>query len=69
MYKTINGLNINYFERGEGELVLLLHGWGSNITLFENMTAILERKYKVIAMDMPGFGESDEPAEPWCVDD
>lgn len=69
MYKTINGLNINYFERGEGELVLLLHGWGSNITLFENMACILERKYKVIAMDMPGFGESDEPSEPWCVDD
>ncbi len=69
MYKTIKGLNINYSDRGQGDLVVLLHGWGSNITLFEGMTAILEKKYRVLAMDMPGFGESDEPTEPWCVDD
>ena len=67
--KTVCGLNINYTERGEGDLVVLLHGWGSNITLFEQAIAILERKYKVVAMDMPGFGESEEPKEPWCVDD
>ncbi len=69
MTKTVKGLNINYTCCGEGDLVLLLHGWGSNITLFQNMIEILERKYKVIAMDMPGFGESEEPKEPWCVDD
>lgn len=69
MIKTIDSLNINYTESGEGELVLLLHGWGSNITLFNHTISVLERKYKVVAMDMPGFGESDEPAEPWCVDD
>ena len=68
MNKTVMGLNINYTERGEGDLVVLLHGWGSNITLFEQSIAILERKYKVIAMDMPGFGESEEPKEPWDVD-
>ena len=68
MNKTVMGLNINYIERGEGDLVVLLHGWGSNITLFEQSVAILERKYKVVAMDMPGFGESEEPKEPWDVD-
>ena len=68
MNKTVCGLNINYTERGEGDLVVLLHGWGSNITLFEQSIAILERKYKVVAMDMPGFGESEEPKEPWDVD-
>ena len=66
--KTVCGLNINYTQRGEGNLVVLLHGWGSNITLFEQAIAILERKYKVVAMDMPGFGESEEPKEPWDVD-
>ncbi len=69
LFKTIDSLNINYTERGEGELVVLLHGWGSNITLFEHTISVLERSYKVVAMDMPGFGESEEPKEPWCVDD
>ena len=69
MNKTVKGLNINYICEGEGELVLLLHGWGSNIKLFDAMINVLKTKYKVLAMDMPGFGESEEPEEPWCVDD
>lgn len=69
MNKTVCGLNINYSDSGEGDIVLLLHGWGSNITLFEQTVAVLQKKYRVLAMDMPGFGQSDEPKEPWCVDD
>ena len=67
--KSIDGLNINYICKGEGEPVVLLHGWGSNITLFNAAIDLLSVKYQVIAFDMPGFGESDEPKEPWCVDD
>ncbi len=70
MKRVVNNLNINYFEKGEGELCVLLHGWGSNISLFESMTDnVLVKKYKVVAMDLPGFGGSDEPKEPWSVDD
>lgn len=68
MQKTVQGLNINYALEGEGELVVILHGWGSNIKLFDNLIHLLSPKYKVLAMDMPGFGESDEPKEPWDVD-
>lgn len=68
MNKTVFGLNINYSDRGEGEPVVLLHGWGSNISLFGSMTEVLCKKYRVIAMDMPGFGGSDEPKEVWDVD-
>lgn len=69
MNKTVKGLNINYVEEGEGELVVLLHGWGSNITLFNASVELLSKGYKVVTMDMPGFGKSEEPKEPWCVDD
>lgn len=68
MQKTVQGLNINYVVQGEGDPVVLLHGWGANITLFNNLIQLLSPKYKVIAMDMPGFGESDEPKEAWDVD-
>ncbi len=67
--KTVNGIGINYEQKGSGELVVLLHGWGSNIKLFANLIDLLSAKYTVVAMDMPGFGESEEPKTPWCVDD
>lgn len=63
------GLNINYIDKGEGELVVLLHGWGANISLFNSMIELLSAKYRVVAMDMPGFGGSDEPKEAWNVED
>ena len=65
----IDNLNINYICEGEGKDIVLLHGWGSNITLFKSMTEVLKTKYRVIAPDMPGFGLSDEPPTAWCVDD
>lgn len=67
--KTVNGIKINYEDKGSGELIVLLHGWGSNIKLFANLIDLLSRKYRVVAMDMPGFGESQEPPSAWCVDD
>jgi len=69
MFKTVNGIKINYEEKGEGELIVLLHGWGSNIKLWANLIQLLSRKYKVVAMDMPGFGESQEPPSAWDVGD
>lgn len=67
--KTVNGIKINYEQKGSGSLIVLLHGWGSNIKLFANLIDLLSQKYTVVAMDMPGFGESEEPPSAWCVDD
>lgn len=69
MVKSVNGIKINYEQKGEGDIIVLLHGWGSNIKLFANLIELLSKKYTVIAMDMPGFGESEEPPSAWCVDD
>ena len=69
MYKTVNNIGINYEQKGSGDLKVLLHGWGSNIKLFANLIDLLSKKYTVVAMDMPGFGESQEPPSAWCVDD
>lgn len=68
MTKTVDGLNINYIDVGEGEPIVILHGWGSNINVHQSMINLLCTKYRVIAPDLPGFGESDEPKEPWDVD-
>lgn len=69
MIKKIDGITVNYIEKGEGEAILLLHGWGANITLYEGIIQVLSQGHRVIALDMPGFGKTPEPPEPWCVDD
>ncbi len=68
MKTNINGLNINYIDEGSGQLLVMLHGWGSNIDLFKGVIDFARTKYHVVAMDMPGFGKSDEPSEPMDVD-
>lgn len=50
-------------------MVCLLHGWGSNIELFNDISEVISRRYKVVAPDLPGFGGSEEPPAVWTVDD
>lgn len=69
LIKTVDNIRINYEQKGSGDLIVLLHGWGSNIGLFSNLIDLLSKKYTVVAMDMPGFGGSQEPPSAWCVDD
>ena len=69
MVKKIDGISVNYIDEGEGEIVLLLHGWGANITLYRSVIDTLKQGRRVIALDMPGFGKTPEPPKPWCVDD
>jgi len=69
MEMTYKGLRVEYLEAGEGPLVVLLHGWGSNKELYQPLMNTLAVKYHVVAPDMPGFGKSQEPEESWCVDD
>lgn len=65
MHINVDGLNINYIDEGSGNAVLLLHGWGGSIRTMRPIANILKGKCRVVALDLPGFGESDMPKEPW----
>ena len=69
MNVVIDGLNIHYLKEGNGENVLVLQGWGTEIELYSAVIAQLSKKYTVYAPDFAGFGKSDEPPEPWSIDD
>lgn len=69
MDTIVNGLRIHYVTMGQGEPVLILHGWGSNAQVHQAMMEQLSKKYFVIAPDLPGFGKSQEPKTPFSVDD
>ena len=55
MFIDINDLRINYIDEGEDNgrgVILLLHGWGSNITLFKDIVDMLSPHMRVVAPDM-----------------
>lgn len=64
MEMIINEIKLNYIVEGEGKDVLVLHGWGANIDTIMPIVNALKDKFKVHALDLPGFGKSEEPKEP-----
>ncbi len=64
-HKTVSvwGLNIRYVQAGDGPVVLLLHGLAASLlTWYCNIDVLASAGYRVIAPDLPGFGESDKPS-------
>jgi abhydrolase domain-containing protein 6 len=49
---------IAYSEGGKGEPVLLLHGFGASADNWNRFAARLTKRYRVIAPDLPGWGQS-----------
>ena len=44
--------------RGSGPALVLLHGWGLNVRVWDGLTAALCERFRVIAVDLPGHGRS-----------
>ena len=58
-------LNTNYLDCGSGEVVLFLHGWGSDISDFQGSFNHFKNNYRTINLDLWGFGKSEEPHSVW----
>ena len=67
---SIDGYDISYKISGpeDAETLVVLQGWGTEMGLYDSVAAAVSDKYRVIQFDLPGFGASDEPREPWNVD-
>jgi pimeloyl-ACP methyl ester carboxylesterase len=61
--RTIDGVKIFYREAGPADapVVLLLHGFPTSSHMFRNLIPELADRYRVIAPDYPGYGQSDMP--------
>ena len=60
----LDGLKLHYLDGGEGEPVLLLHGWPTSAFLYRNVAPhLVAAGRRVIALDLPGFGKSDKPLD------
>ena len=61
----VDGVQLHYVDRGEGPVVVLLHG---NAVLLQDFVAsglinLLANRYRVVAFDRPGFGYSERPRD------
>ena len=54
-----DGVEIRFDQQGNGSPTLIfVHGWSNNRSIWETQVAHFSEKYKVINIDLPGFGES-----------
>ncbi|HCY73757.1 MAG TPA: alpha/beta hydrolase [Rikenellaceae bacterium] len=69
MYFEYEGIKVYYEVQGVGADLLLLHGWGCTHKIFDSFMPDLLAKHRVISLDFPGFGLSQEPLSVWGVED
>ncbi|MCD4773307.1 MAG: alpha/beta hydrolase [Bacteroidales bacterium] len=58
-----NNASINYTDKGEGDAIVLLHGFLESLKIWDDFSDELSKKFRVVCIDLPGFGKSDLIAE------
>ena len=69
--RLAHGLRLHYAEGGDasGEPVLLLHGWPDSWFSYSRVLAHLSPRYRALAIDQRGFGDSERPDSGYAIDD
>src|SRR4051812_41345985 len=52
----IDSMNVHYRIEGQGKPIVLIHGTGACLQSWDEWTDTLKKYYKVVRLDMPGFG-------------
>ena len=68
-FATLNGAKIHYKSFGEGsDAFVLVHGWSSNLDAWSYQIPALTTRGRVVALDLPGHGQSDKPELAYTMD-
>jgi len=62
-HETVDGHRLRYVRAGSGPAVVLVHGFASSLYTWKDVIPALAAGHDVVALDLPGFGESDQPAD------
>ena len=65
----VNAQRARVLDEGSGPPVVVLHGWGGRIESMTPVLRCLNDAHRVVALDLPGFGESPLPAGAWGTPD
>lgn len=60
---------VSYQKIGTGKPLIILHGWGSSKRVMLPIAKQLSHLRTSYILDLPGFGDSPEPARSWSIDD
>ncbi|XXT21128.1 alpha/beta fold hydrolase [Sorangium sp. So ce429] len=67
---TANRIQIHVRERGEGDIALVfLHYWGGSSRTWAAVAEALSPRYRTVAIDHRGWGDSDAPEEGYRIGD
>lgn len=68
-FATLNGAKIHYKSYGQGsDAFVLVHGWSSNLEAWGYQIPELAKRGRVVALDLPGHGQSDKPQLAYTMD-
>ena len=62
-HETVDGHRLRYVRAGSGPAVVLVHGFASSLYTWKDVIPALAAGHDVVALDLPGFGQSDQPAD------
>ena len=57
-YADFKQVKVRYSDTGKGRVVVLLHGFMENMDMWEEFSKQLSKSFRVICIDLPGFGET-----------
>ncbi len=60
---NVNGHTIHYTQQGQGQPLVLVHGFAGSVFTWRSLIPLLSDKYTVYALDLLGFGLSDKPSD------
>ena len=61
--EEVDGVRVHYLTAGQGPTVILLHGYAETSRMWRPIIPVLAERFKVIAPDLPGIGDSAIPAD------
>jgi pimeloyl-ACP methyl ester carboxylesterase len=68
-FAELDSVRIHYTNCGSGEQALLfVHGWSSDETVWKKQAPELSKSIRVITVDLPGHGQSDQPEIAYTMD-
>src|SRR5580658_5407312 len=59
----VDGVKLHYLTAGHGPAVVLLHGYTQTSRMWKPIIPLLAKKFRVIAPDLPGIGDSEIPED------
>src|ERR1051325_2544663 len=66
-FTTSDGVRLHYIEAGSGDVLVMIPGWSQTAAQFKHQIAGLSDRYRVIAIDMRGHGDSDKPTHGYRI--